>query len=353
VALFASLDVHAQSSVTLYGVIDSSLLYQNKNGGDAFGGKTKSSTTMFAGSGGIWGSEFGMRGVEDLGGGTQIGFQIAGQFNIGSGESTGALFDKSNIFYQGPYGRVTVGQQLDPAYIALVVSDPRSARRAFSAAGEWNFLQGKSEDASGTTYETNAISYSYQGRGLIAGALYKFGGEAGSLAQGRTISAGVVYDSGSWMGSGSYLVKNDSTGQRDLRTWEIGTGYTLGSVKLKALYSDFSLPQGNSVVIVGNTPPAQVIQAGVGVNWQLSSAQQLTLAYYFVEDKMNTANATSKYVISDDYFISKRTMLYGYAGLTSAKKGANGLTNFTTAELTSAYPGSTTLTVGVGIQQSF
>jgi predicted porin len=355
-ALLASAGVHAQSSVTLFGVVDTGLIYQNQNGGYALSPKTKNSVTLFSGSGGSDSSEFGMQGVEDLGGGTQIGFKLLGQFNTGSGAlgSPGTLFNaESNIYYQGAYGRVTAGQQLDPAYLMLYLADPRSAKHAYSAAGAWNFLEGKQSAPGQTMYDTNAVSYFYQGHGLMGGVLYKFGGEPGSMAQGRLISAGLRYDTGTVFGTGGYFVKNDTNGVRDLRIWELSVGYRLGGVTLKGLYVDFDLPQGNDVFPIGATPPSHIIMAGGGVNWRVTPTQELTAAYYFTENRMDTTNASSMYVLSDDYFLSKRTKLYGYVGLMAAKSGANALTNMTTSELTSGYPGSNTTTVGLGIQHSF
>ena len=173
ISVLASLSAttYAQSSVTLYGVIDAGLIYQNQTGGNAFVPKTKSSVVTFAGGGGSDSSEFGMKGVEDLGGGSQVGFSLLGQFDSGSGAltSAGQLFDgEANVYYQGPYGRVTAGEQIDPAYIALVVSDPRSAKHAYSAAGSWSLLQGKENAPSQTMFESNSVSYFYQGHGVLA-----------------------------------------------------------------------------------------------------------------------------------------------------------------------------------------
>jgi predicted porin len=349
-------EARAQSSVTLFGVVDAGLMYQNQNGGTGLGGKTKDSVTMFTGAGGSDSSEFGMQGLEDLGGGTQVGFKLANGFNSGNGAlgTAGTLFNQeSNVFFQSQYGRVTVGKQLDPAYLAVVFSDPRDAKNAYSAVGTWNFLQGNDPAPSDTVYESNAISYSYRDRGASAGVLYRFGGIPGALSQGRVISAGVGYDNGSLIGNGGFLTKNDSSGTRDLRVWEIGLGYRIESVTIKALYVDYDLPLGNVVAPIGTTPPSHVIEAGGGVNWRLSPAQEITVAYYFTENKMDTTNATSMYVLSDDYSLSKRTKLYGYVGLMSAKKGANALTALTTAQLTTGYPNANTSTIGFGIQHTF
>jgi hypothetical protein len=56
------------------------------------------------------------------------------------------------------------------------------------------------------------------------------------------------------------------------------------------------------------------------VKRQLSPAQKLTAAHYFTENRIDSTNAASVYVISDDYSSSKRTTVYGYVGLMAAKK---------------------------------
>ena len=81
---------HAQSSVTLYGIIDEAVRYdthQNKSGGHLF--------TM--GSGGeIQGSRWGLQGYEDLGGGLQAIFQLENGFSAVTGAGN----------YQRAHGRL-------------------------------------------------------------------------------------------------------------------------------------------------------------------------------------------------------------------------------------------------------
>ena len=62
----------AQSGVTLYGVIDTALTYQTNSNpaGDAQIGLQQ------GGEGFLSGSRFGLRGVEDLGGGVKAGFVL-------------------------------------------------------------------------------------------------------------------------------------------------------------------------------------------------------------------------------------------------------------------------------------
>ncbi|WP_250502110.1 porin [Caballeronia sp. AZ7_KS35] len=346
----------AQSSVTLYGTLDAGLLYQSKNGGPGGGGKSDHSLVMFNGSGNQSANFFGLLGTEDLGGGWKAGFNLQGQFDIGSGalQSSSSLFSqKANIFLENPYGRLTLGKQIDPAYVALVRVDPLEYSQSFSAAGPWYLLEGKNAVPAQTVWESNSASYSYKGHDFSASALYRFGNAPGSLSQGRAISTGVSYDNGTVLGAASFLTQNDSTGRRDLRIWALGAGYRIGDFIIRGVYEDFDLPQGNSDVVIGATPRSHVIMTGGGVTWKITPANSLTAAYYFSENRMDTTNATSSYVLNDDYWLSRRTKLYAFVGLMASKKGANGLTNVITAAHTSGYPGANTNVVGLGIQHKF
>ena len=58
---------HAQSSVTLYGVIDAGLIYTNNQGGHSAWQETSAATEN---------TVFGLKGAEDLGGGLQAVFKL-------------------------------------------------------------------------------------------------------------------------------------------------------------------------------------------------------------------------------------------------------------------------------------
>src|SRR5471030_706016 len=66
----------AQSSVTLYGIVDGGVLYSNNIGGQTLYGTSSSN---------LQGSRWGLRGTEDLGGGLKVRFVLENGFNIFSG----------------------------------------------------------------------------------------------------------------------------------------------------------------------------------------------------------------------------------------------------------------------------
>jgi predicted porin len=84
----ASPQAFAQSSVTLYGVLDNYIGYQSST----VGGKSTSLTVL--GSNGLSTSRYGLKGVEDLGGGMKANFDIEGGFD----PSTGAQQNSFRMF---------------------------------------------------------------------------------------------------------------------------------------------------------------------------------------------------------------------------------------------------------------
>ena len=67
---------HAQSSVTLFGVLDEGFDYTSNVGGN----RVYELTSGYAS-----GSRWGLRGVEDLGGGTKAVFQLESGINLSNG----------------------------------------------------------------------------------------------------------------------------------------------------------------------------------------------------------------------------------------------------------------------------
>jgi predicted porin len=91
-ALMASSLASAQSSVTLYGVVDASLVWRNHatpKGGDM----------VEMSNGAINHSRFGLLGNEDLGGGTSAIFRLESGFNPqdGSMASKNLIFDHEQL----------------------------------------------------------------------------------------------------------------------------------------------------------------------------------------------------------------------------------------------------------------
>ncbi|WP_044044177.1 porin [Caballeronia insecticola] len=111
---------HAQSSVTLYGVIDTGVEYVShaNAAGDA--------VVRMPGITGEFPSRWGMRGVEDLGGAMKAVFVLESGFNVRAGDSGqgGRLFGRQAfVGLEGPWGTLSLGRQYTMTYWAMGDAD--------------------------------------------------------------------------------------------------------------------------------------------------------------------------------------------------------------------------------------
>ena len=107
--LAASGAAMAQSSVTLFGIVDTGFGYVKNSGGDKKIGLSTSGNAT---------SRLGFRGVEDLGGGLKAGFWLEGQIDGDDGNAAGFNFKRrSTISLAGNFGEVRMGRELTPGYV--------------------------------------------------------------------------------------------------------------------------------------------------------------------------------------------------------------------------------------------
>jgi predicted porin len=121
-----ALGAHAQSSVTLYGVVDTGIGYQSSSAalGSNAGGRSQIKMVQ-----GVWaGNRFGLKGSEDLGGGTKAIFQLEEGYNSTNGAENNAGLMFSRQAYVGvtnsTYGTLTAGRQYTPYYTLLSPYSP-------------------------------------------------------------------------------------------------------------------------------------------------------------------------------------------------------------------------------------
>ncbi|OTP68168.1 porin [Caballeronia sordidicola] len=99
---------HAQSTVTLYGLIDTGLTYVSNAGGKS---------EVVAADGVIQPSRFGLRGTEDLGGGTRAVFTLGNGFSLNTAADSqpGLMFGRQAFvgLTSNKWGSLTFGRQYD------------------------------------------------------------------------------------------------------------------------------------------------------------------------------------------------------------------------------------------------
>jgi general bacterial porin, GBP family len=204
-ALVMAAHAHAQSSVTLYGIIDAGLMYTNNVAKGGTQGPLWQAT-----SGNINGSRWGLRGSEDLGGGMKAIFVLENGFNVQNGRlgQNGREFGRQA--YVGlsatTYGALTLGRQYDSLvdYVA-----PLSATAG--TFGDTGFAHPFDNDNLNHSIRmSNAVKYaSANFAGFKFGALYAFSNST-DFAMNRAYSAGGSYSYGPLNVAVGYLQINGS-----------------------------------------------------------------------------------------------------------------------------------------------
>ena len=178
---------HAQSSVTLYGLLDTGLEYTNNAG---------SGSLIRQSSGNINGSRFGLRGNEDLGSGLSAIFLLEGGITLNNGKSAqdGRLFGRQAYVGLGSkeYGTVSLGRQYDAFTDTLI---PLSATAL--AFGDSAFAHPFDNDEMIHSFRlSNTVKYVTPAyRGLKFEAQYAFSNST-DFAVNRGYSVGLGYSSG-------------------------------------------------------------------------------------------------------------------------------------------------------------
>jgi predicted porin len=188
-ASFASV-AHAQSSVTLYGLLDAGLTYTSNVNHNA---------KWAAGSGGINQSMFGLRGSEDLGGGLQAIFTLESGFNINNGKyaNNNGMFNRQAFvgLSSAQFGTLTLGRQYDAAQDYLA---PLTATGSWGGTYFAHPFNNDNLNTNGGYAVNNSIKYSSANyAGFTFGGTYGFSNQAGAFANNREYSVGAAYQ---WQG---------------------------------------------------------------------------------------------------------------------------------------------------------
>ncbi|KGW66005.1 porin [Burkholderia pseudomallei] len=194
---------HAQSSVTLYGLIDAGITYTNNQGGHSAWSQS---------TGSVNGSRWGLRGAEDLGGGLKAIFVLENGFGINNGtlKQNGREFGRQAFvgLSHEQYGALTLGRQYDSVVDYL---GPLSLTG--TQFGGTQFAHPFDNDNLNNSFRiNNAVKYtSVNWAGLKFGALYGFSNN-NQFANNRAYSAGVSYSFAGFNIGAGYLQLNNNFG---------------------------------------------------------------------------------------------------------------------------------------------
>ena len=321
---------HAQSSVTLFGILDASARY-TKNGDES----VKSLS-----SGGINTSRLGFRGLEDLGEGFKAGFWLEAGLNVNDGTSSDAtrIFNRrSTVSLLGNLGEIRIGRDYSVNYSGYTSYDPFGSNGVASA----DKFQSKLATTINTlTRADNQVLY------FTPSTLGGFYAEAG-LAAGQGVSGSKYFG-----GRGGYAagpldvsitytqttVTPNAAGDDLYKTFEVAGSYTIGSVKLLGYCSDSKY--SNLKLLVCNA--GALVHLGAGT---------IRLGYIDANASGGTtdANDAHQFALGYIYDLSKRTALYA----TAAKVVNKGTAAFVVSTPPVAVAGRDSTGYEVGLRHSF
>lgn len=317
----AGVIAHAQSSVTLYGRIDAGLEFISGLPNNSYTG----STHRYRAESGDWGTSlWGMKGVEDIGGGNKVVFQLEGSFNAMTGQGPGG----SGLFNRW----ATVGMSND-AYGTLLLG-----RELFISNGVWDFDPfGQSNWSSaslvrGRNWPQSSNNISYQSPKIAGFDVYgqyalsnatNWNGN-GSTPQGREGGLQLTYTAPLFQVRAMYdEIRDNKNGLLDdpfnfSREYTAAVNVFLGQFKIQGAYQAI---RTTGAATAGVAPTSLDHEWG-GVTWQATPAAALIAAVYHVNANKGAGNATI-YTIGGTYNLSKRTLLDFQVATVQNSKTAN------------------------------
>jgi predicted porin len=339
-------NVHAQTNVTIYGVLDNALAYSSNQNGHA---------NFYQRNGNLSGSKLGFKGNEDLGGGLQALFVLESGFNAddGSAASAGVIFNRQSfVGLSNQIGTLTAGRQYTPYYLFVGAVGPTS-----SLTGSTGAHPGDIDGLDTTIRINNSVTYTspiFAG-GAQASGQYGMGEIAGATNSGATYSAAFKYDMSPLRLALGYLnMKNgptqgttfDSRASGSFSSSPINKGYlSAGSVQYLAggaRYKIGDLELGLNGSNVQYKPTAASLfthtatfnTVGVLATYQLTPMVFVSGGYSYTKEKAaNGITDPARYqqiALEQTYTFSPRTALYAieaYQYARGSTLGAAGMGN--------------------------
>jgi GBP family porin len=373
-----ALSAHAQSSVTLYGVIDAGLVYTNNQGGHSNWQEVSSATEN---------TVFGLKGSEDLGAGLHAIFKLENGFNL----NNGTQFNGGDAFGEQAYvgiqsdqfGTVLLGRQFDSVndYLGPLSAAGNGYGGNLSAHPFNNDDLAADSLSLNNTVKYTSISYG----GLTFGGAYSFSNNSNGFSNNRAYGLGTSYTRGPLNVAAAYLQMNNAgggpqgtnpngaislgDGSADFvasrqRIWGVGGSYAFGPATVGLLWTHSQIDDMASVFAggAGNVPlngGLRLDNYEVNAHYAVTSALSVAGAYTFTDGSYSTGGTSSsprwhEVTLQTDYSLSKRTDLY-VEGIYQHVSGGPQGSVLSEASINTLSPSSTNsqVAVTIGMKHTF
>lgn len=353
------------SSITLYGVLDAGVTYVSNAGG----------ARQFKFDDGVsYANRWGVKGVEDLGGGWKAVFRLESGFRLGNGSITngGAEFGRNAyVGLQNDWGALTFGNQFDMTQEMVYLYNVSAWASGYAInQGDFDRMNGD--------HLPNAIEFmSNTFDGFRFGGMYSFSNTA-SFHTGSAWSVGGQYQRGPFSMGAAYTQLNNPSGiyafdpyaMIGARTFfgrptasvdpatgattdlyantpfpvdrqgalAVGASYAIGDVTVMGAYTHTQIKAFGA---------SQIMQVGEGgANWQVTPAFSVVGGYQYTHFDAHHWNQFSAGL---HYLLSKRTDLYVSGDWLKASQGIDAVIGYSFTPSST----STQADVRIGMRHSF
>lgn len=356
-ATLSAAAAQAETSVTLYGIIDTGIGYTKVDGSyvdpntgvrSEFNGSRVGMTTTGPNLG-TAGSRWGLRGKEDLGDGLYAMFRLESGFDSTNGGSTqnSRLFGREATVGLGSqeWGEISLGRQYNVATRMLAsLFGPRFGNFSQINTGAGLGFSG----SNWVRYDNLALYQSPSFGGFRVSAGYAFNADDRNSAQTgyrtadntRAISSGISYQNGPLTAYFAYEQLNASnkltSGETSAtpRSFTVGTAYDFEVVKLAAAYERVndgwfagkSLPASAQIGNFGGTGSNRFVEGFSANSYMLAVAVPLggSSTVFGSWQRVDPNNSdltggdstTNTFALGYSYTLSKRTSLYAVGNYT-------------------------------------
>ena len=346
------------ADVTLFGVVDTGLIYTHQT----FADDSKADVNNFAMDSGVSSaSRFGLKGTEELGNGLKVGFKLENGFQSDSGalKSEKRIFDReASVSVYSDFGTLSMGRMGGVGSGAGTYDLVLATADAFDG-GDNNVFGFATSDRydNMVTYQTPKFA------GLQATVQYSFNEDSveetareGSSAVNRYSSAALTGDFGALQTVLAYEFQNyksfGAAEHDDGQIVYLGGNYDCGFAKTFVMGQYFkgikagqltaiTEADANLIDKAGNTESAADGVKGYGVHLGTIvpvAGGDLTVAAYFTDFSVEYATGdkdAKSYAFGAkyEYYLSKRTSVYTGAGFAQVKYDDEGSDKTTQAYL--------------------
>lgn len=338
----------AQSSVTIYGIIDACAALTDRG----------NTSVKVVNSGCQNGTRLGFRGQEDLGDGNSAYFQLEQGMNIDDGTlgQGGRSFGRKALLglSSKTLGSIELGRDYAPAFYLLSPTDPLLL--GFGTVGS-TMSTGASPVTVGRN--DNSINYLTPSFGPVTARLHYSLGEqvAPAASRGRdTMGANVMWRDSKWTGGIAYAAHRNATdADRDNATtaalmYDFGGFRVSGAVQAGKWEGSRTVAAPSSPTSFFSRDYRSYMVGGVA---SIGAAGRVAFSLKRYDDRTALNYDVTQWTVLGSYAFSKRTDVYaGYSRLRNASGSAYAIADGTTT-YSGVDVGATTSLLAFGIRHYF